>query len=134
MEIINLNDQQVEELEQGLEEYDKEYIHFKLDGGISIGICEGSRVIAGVDACMTAFHILYVSTVFVSKEYRRQGLGRKLMLELEERAKQLGADMIRLDTFDWQGKAFYESLGYENVGQYENSKEGFSEYFFLKRL
>ena len=42
--------------------------------------------------------------------------------------------MIRLDTFDWQGKAFYEALGYEIIGQYENTADGFSEYFFLKWL
>ena len=42
--------------------------------------------------------------------------------------------MIRLDTFDWQGQDFYRALGYETVGQYENAEDGFSEYFFLKRL
>ena len=56
------------------------------------------------------------------------------MTALEHRAKALGANMIRLDTFDWQGKSFYESLGYEIVGKYENAEDGFTEYFFLKRL
>ena len=42
--------------------------------------------------------------------------------------------MIRLDTFNWQGKEFYEALGYEIVGRYENDEEGYAEYFFLKRL
>ena len=59
---------------------------------------------------------------------------KALMAELEQRARAMGANMIRLDTFDWQGKAFYEALGYEIVGSYENRQDGFSEYFFLKRL
>ena len=42
--------------------------------------------------------------------------------------------MIRLDTFDWQGKEFYEALGYQQVGHYTNEEDGFSEYFFLKRI
>lgn len=61
-------------------------------------------------------------------------LGKKVMNEVERRAKLLGANMIRLDTFDWQGKEFYEALGYENVGSYENKEDRFSEFFFVKRL
>lgn len=83
---------------------------------------------------MTAFKILYVSTLFVDKKYRRHGLGRALMEEVEKRAIALGANMIRLDTFNWQGKEFYESIGYEQVGCYKNEQDGFSEHFFLKRL
>ena len=56
------------------------------------------------------------------------------MREMEKRAKALGANMIRLDTFDWQGKEFYEALGYQQVGHYTNEEDGFSEYFFLKRI
>ena len=31
-------------------------------------------------------------------------------------------------------KEFYKAMGYEIVGSYENKVDGFSEYFFLKRL
>ncbi|GAA0692696.1 hypothetical protein SAMN04487885_12614 [Clostridium cadaveris] len=56
------------------------------------------------------------------------------MNEIERRAKLLGANIIRLDTFNWQGREFYTSIGYEEVGSYESVEDGFSEYFFLKRL
>ena len=49
-------------------------------------------------------------------------------------AKELGANTIRLDTFSWQGKEFYEALGYQIVGHYENETDGYAEYFFLKRI
>ena len=39
-----------------------------------------------------------------------------------------------LDTFSWQGKEFYEALDYEVVGSYENTDDGYAEYFFLKRI
>ena len=106
----------------------------RMDGTISLGIMKDRQLIAGLDACMTAYKILYVSTVFVDANHRRHGYGKALMTALEQRARALGANMIRLDTFDWQGKAFYEALGYEIVGSYENAEDGFSEYFFLKRL
>lgn len=40
--------------------------------------------------------------------------------------------MIRLDTFDFQGREFYRALGYEEIGHYENALDSFSESFFLK--
>ncbi|EGT3616955.1 GNAT family N-acetyltransferase [Clostridium perfringens] len=132
--IIELTDLQVEDIENRLYEYDKKHIKYEIEGNIRIGILDNNNLIAGADACMTAFKILYVSTVFVDENYRNNKIGTTLMNEVENRAKLLGANMIRLDTFDWQGKNFYCSLGYEEVGSYENKVDGFSEYFFLKKL
>ena len=51
---------------------------------------------------MTTFNIFYLSTLYVNKEYRRKGYGKALVKEMEKRAKDLGANTIRLDTFDFQ--------------------------------
>jgi GNAT superfamily N-acetyltransferase len=134
MTIIDLNEEQVEDIEERLEDFDESYITYKMDGEIQIGIEDDGKLVAGLDACITNFKILYVSTVFVDEEYRRKGLGARLMREMEKRAAAMGVNMIRLDTYDWQGKEFYEALGYECVGHYENKEDGFSEYFYLKRL
>ena len=134
MKIVQLNEEQAEEIENRLDSFDRDFIRYKIDGSIRLGIEEDGKLIAGLDACMTAFRILYVSTVFVDEEYRRKGIGKRLMREMEKQAKAMGADMIRLDTFDWQGKEFYEALGYEAVGHYRNQDENYAEYFFLKRL
>ena len=134
MTIIDLNQEQAEDIEERLEDFDESYITYKMDGEIQIGIEDDGKLVAGLDACITNFKILYVSTVFVDEEYRRKGLGARLMREMEKRAAAMGVNMIRLDTYDWQGKEFYETLGYECVGHYENKEDGFSEYFYLKRL
>jgi GNAT superfamily N-acetyltransferase len=133
-EIVELNDEQVEDIENRLEQYDKKHITYEIPGYIRIGVVNDGKLIAGADACMTAFKILYVSTVFVDEDYRNDKIGTLLMKEIEKRAGLLGANMIRLDTFDWQGRDFYCSVGYEEVGFYENNADGFSEHFFLKRL
>ncbi len=129
-----MTDCQVEALENALEAYDKEYIKYKIEGGVSIGLLDGETLVAGLDARMTAFRILYVSTVYVHEKYRRMGYGRQLMEEMEKRAKALGANTIRLDTFSWQGKEFYLAMGYEQVGYYSNLEDGYEEYFFMKRI
>ncbi|MBP3939994.1 MAG: GNAT family N-acetyltransferase [Christensenellaceae bacterium] len=134
MRIIELNELEMEKIEESLGAFDENYIQYKLEGSIRIGIEEDGKIVAGLDACITAFRILYVSTVFVEEAYRRKGYGRKLIREMESRAAKMGVNTIRLDTFSWQGKEFYEALGYEIVGQYENEADDYAEYFFLKRI
>ena len=134
MTIIELTEEQVEDIEERLSTYDEQYITYKMDGCIQIGIEEDGKLIAGLDASITAFKILYVSTVFVDEEYRRKGIGARLIREMEKRAAALGVNTIRLDTFNWQGKEFYEAMGYECAGHYDNPEDGYSEYFFLKRI
>lgn len=132
--LIELTEEQADYIDEQLHAYDKEYIKYRLEGGVQLGIETDGRLVAGLNAYMTAFHILYVDTVFVAEAYRRQGIGRKLICAMEQRAKELGANMIRLDTFDWQGYEFYISLGYEEVGHYYNENDNFHEYFFVKRI
>lgn len=134
MNIVDLNEEQVDEIETRLETYDENYITYKMNGSIQIGMEDDGKLIAGLDACVTTFKILYVSTVFVDEEYRRKGIGERLIREMEKRAFEMGVNTIRLDTFDWQGKDFYEALGCKCVGQYDNTEDGYSEYFFLKRI
>ena len=134
MKIINLNEKQLEIIESKLCSFDETYITYKMDGSIQIGIEEDEKLVAGLDACITAFKILYVSTVFVDEAYRRKGYGKILIEEMEKRASAMGVNIIRLDTFSWQGKEFYEALNYEVVGSYENIIDGYAEYFFLKRI
>ncbi|MGT2755125.1 GNAT family N-acetyltransferase [Streptococcus ovis] len=133
MTIVDLTDQQVTAVEEALEAYDQNFIRYPKQGAIAIGIVDDDgAVLAGLDAVMTAFNILYVSTVFVAEPQRRKGLGRQLIEEMEARAKALGANTIRLDTFDWQGYDFYKALGYQEVGHYANKSDGYSEHFFVK--
>ena len=134
MQIIDMNEDQVEIIEARLSAYDENHISCKMNGCIQIGVEENGVLIAGLDACVTAFKILYVSTVFVDEAYRRKGIGARLMREMEKRAAEMGVNTIRLDTFNWQGKEFYEALKYTCVGHYDNVEDGYSEYFFLKRL
>ena len=74
MTIIDLNEEQVEDIEERLEDFDESYITYKMDGEIHIGIEDDGKLVAGLNAYITNFKILYVSTVFVDEEYRRKGL------------------------------------------------------------
>ena len=134
VKLIDLTEEQAEYIDAQLNMYDREYIKYRIEGGVQIGIEMEGVLVGGLNAYMSAFHILYVDTVFVAEAYRRRGIGRKLICEMEQRAKELRANMIRLDTFEWQGYEFYKSLGYEEVGHYYNEEDNFHEYFFVKRI
>ena len=77
---------------------------------------------------------VFLAEFLIYEEYRRKGIGARMIREMEKRAAEMGINTIRLDTFDWQGKEFYEALGYQCVGHYDNDEDGYSEYFFLKRI
>lgn len=128
-----LNDEEQRTIEIGLMNYDYKNTKVNLNKRVSLGIYDDDLLIAGANASIEAYRIMYIETVFVSDKYRRQGFGRMLIELLEEKAKEIGAHIIRLDTFSWQGRDFYLSLGYEIVGSYE-LEDGYMEYFFIKRL
>ena len=134
LEIKELTAEDLQTIEDGLSGFDDAHMRTRLSGSVKIGVYDNDVLVGGADACITTHRILYVSTVFVDARCRRRGIGRLLMQEIERRAKEIGASLIRLDTFDWQGKDFYLALGYEIVGQYEAPDDGFAEYFFLKRI
>lgn len=72
------------------------------------------------------YKLKFVSTLFIDRTYCRKVYETRLIQEMEKKAHQLGANMIRLDTFDWQGKEFYKTMSFEIVGSYENKVDVFS--------
>lgn len=66
---------------------------------------------------------------------RRLGIGRALMTELEQRAAELGMDHLFLDTATDQPEAmaFYESLGYQEVGRQQKPEWTWTLVFYTKQ-
>ena len=69
--------------------------------------------------------IAELDELFIDPSYRKQGIGRKLMNQVEEKARDLGCHRAYIESnYKYkEGHAFYESLGYTNYG-----------YHFLKNL
>lgn len=133
-ELVELTRDEAAEIDGRLEDFDRKFVGYELGQSIELGVRTGGKLVAGLLGYTTLFHILYVETVWVDEAYRRKGLGAALLAELEKRAGDMGVNLIRLDTFDWQGYEFYKACGYEEVGSYAEPRDGFSEYFFIKRL
>jgi GNAT superfamily N-acetyltransferase len=60
---------------------------------------------------------VFLYDIFVKKTFRRQGIAKKVLSWLEERAPEHGADTIRLQVFAHNklAKKLYEKIGYRAV-------------------
>jgi len=104
-------------------------------GGRILGT--GALALAGMP---NGRHRAEVAKVMVHPEARRQGIGRAIMLALEERARTAGRSLLLLDTRSGDGgEALYRSLGWVPFGQVpgyalDNDGRGVSTTFMYRRL
>jgi GNAT superfamily N-acetyltransferase len=92
------------------------------------------QVIAGINATLYCWNIMYVDILYVDNVHRGKGYGKRLLDQAESQAKRLGGYMSHLDTFDWQAKEFYEHLGYVVFGILENCPPGHNRYYMKKEF
>ena len=95
---------------------------------------EQNNIIAGVNAVMYCWGMLYINVLIVDEKYRGQRIGLRLIQRVETEAKSMGASLSHLDTFDWQAKAFYLKAGYEIFGVLEDCPPGHKRYYMKKKL
>lgn len=95
---------------------------------------EKGEIIAGILSRMYCWNCLFVDTLFVDEIYRGQGLGEKLLKEVEKVAINKGCELIHLDTFDFQAKDFYLKYGYEIFGVLEDCPQGHCRYYLKKKV
>ena len=77
---------------------------------------------------------LTVELLFVDEAARQQGVGRKLLVTAEQKARDLGAHSVTLSTFEWQARGFYIKQGYEECGHIDNYIQGFQLVYLKKSL
>ncbi len=129
----NRTDQEI--LLEGLEEFNFPFLGPAKE--ISFLVClkdEANQTVGGVSAWMLPkIGLLTISIVWVSKEYRGQGYGKKLLLTAEEEGKKRGATHAQLETLPFQAEEFYKKFGYVRIGCLEKF---YGEYdaFYLRKI
>ena len=94
---------------------------------------EERKIVAGLIGC-TYWGWLYVNILWVNKEYRNKGIGKKLIKKAEKEALERGCKYAHLDTMDFQAPGFYKKLSYEIKYETENIPEGHKKYYMIKEL
>ena len=82
------------------------------------------NVVGGLRA-IVAMHWLRVEVLFVDESQRRTGIGSAMLLEAERIAREMSAKNAALETFEWQGPAFYARHGYVETGRIDGYAGGY---------
>jgi GNAT superfamily N-acetyltransferase len=83
---------------------------------------EDEKLVGSVQLCLPAMpnarHRASVEKLMVLREYRKQGVGRALMEDLEGHARELGRTLLILDARRGDvAEQVYEALGYRRAGK-----------------
>lgn len=76
----------------------------------------------------------FLDLLWIDENYQRKRIGTELIKKVEEYAKQEGLIGIRLETWDFQAKGFYEKMGYEIFAILDDCPPKTTNYFFKKEL
>ncbi|MDC0761497.1 GNAT family N-acetyltransferase [Brevibacillus sp. AG] len=95
---------------------------------------EDGTIIAGINCVYYSWRCLYIDALWVRDDLRKTGLGSKLLLEIENTAREYSIHLIHLDTFDFQAKDFYVKHGYEIHGVLEDCPLSHQRFYLQKRI
>ncbi|MCL2821473.1 MAG: GNAT family N-acetyltransferase [Oscillospiraceae bacterium] len=99
-------------------------------------IAEENEIIIGFVSGLTNHKWFYLSDMWVHADYRRQGLGGKILVMLEEKVKSIGMEHIWTWTTGFINPKFYESQGYKTFTVFEDFCEvkGYHQIGYRKDL
>ena len=136
MEIVRMNADHVEAVAAiekecfGVDAWSEKSVASELSNKLSLWLVavDGDRV-AGYVGSQTVCDETDMMNVAVTADYRRQGLGEKLVLALVEELKAMGSQCLTLEVRDSNtpARTLYEKLGFQQIGlrknYYRNPKE-----------
>lgn len=77
---------------------------------------EGTEIVGIIKGDLDA-GVLHISHLLVAHDKRGGGIGKALIIKVEEFGKENGAHKLYLETGDgWEAEKFYEKLGYKKAG------------------
>ncbi len=120
-------------LEDRLYEYNVEQTGIDDGKWLSIFVRdEKGEIVAGLHG-WTWCGACRIQTLWVHKDLRRQGYGRRLLAAAEQEAQTRGCEQILLDTFSFQAPLFYQKLGYEVIDVVEGYPRHPHSLFHLRK-
>ena len=129
MEIVKMNEAHVASVAAiekecfGVDAWSEKSVASELTNQLSLWLVavDGERV-AGYVGSQTVCGETDMMNVAVTADYRRQGLGEKLVLALVEELKAIGSRCLTLEVRDSNApaRALYEKLGFQQIGLRKN--------------
>ncbi len=92
-----------------------------------------AELLGGVQAFVN-WNWLHICLIWVDETLRRQELGSRLLLSIENMGRERGCTQAHLDTFSFQARGFYERFGYQVYGTLDDYPPGQARYYLRKSL
>lgn len=105
----------------------------ELEYNIGCYALEEDKIVGGV-IFYKEFDWMFVERTYVDKKYRGQKIGTKIFQELENYCKENHLVGMRLSTWDFQAKGFYEKLGFDLIYAIKDCPIGNIDYGFVKYI
>lgn len=131
---VNPSSEKITEIRSKLQEYNSKY--FEIEDKTTVVIDErnyNNEIIGGIVFTIVG-RWLEVDFLWVHEEYRKSGLGSKLLQEAEKIAMNEQCNIGFVNTLSFQAKPFYEKHGYEVKYVQKNYPIVNSRYFMEKEL
>lgn len=76
----------------------------------------------------------FLDELWIDENYRKNGIGTMLIKKIEEYATENKAIGVRMETWNFQARGFYEKMGYKVYATFEDCPPGTTDYFLRKKL
>jgi GNAT superfamily N-acetyltransferase len=127
------NEKDVQALKGHLRDYNMTHANSHDGYGIAIFLRnEKDQMVAGISGWLWG-ECLEIDYLWVQETLRGQGIGKRLVLALEEAAVVRGCRQITLETFSFQAPEFYQKLGYSVFGVIQGFGNHYRKFYMQKR-
>lgn len=76
----------------------------------------------------------FLDLLYIDEKYRGKDIGTKLLEQIEKFARKENLIGIRMETWNFQARGFYEKNGYNVFGEIKDCPPGTIDYFLKKEL
>lgn len=96
-------------------------------------VYDSNQIIGGAIGFIK-YNWYFLDLLYIDKEYRGKNIGTRLINEIEKLAKKKELIGVRMETWDFQAKEFYEKMGYEVYATFEDCPPGTIDNFLRKKF
>lgn len=99
----------------------------------NLGVYEDEKLIGGAVGIIQ-FGWYFLEELWIDEKYRGENIGTMLIEKIEKYAKENNLLGVRMETWNFQAKGFYEKMGYKVYATFEDCPPGTIDYFLKKKI
>lgn len=119
-------------IRNGIVDFNAQIIREK-SSHFSVFAKDGAQIIGGA-LIWEHSDALYIDVLWCNEQYRKQGIGTKIITMIDDVAKNKRLPKIFVDTYEFQAQAFYEKHGFYCIGTIPKYLKDYDRIFMRKDI